>query len=192
MTADRVAKLIALASSPNEHEARTAAYQACRIIRENGLVVLAADDPRLRGGGVPFAGVDLDDMLRDLRRRTDELRRETERKAEREREAHAQWMAEQHEAERKAKAAAQRQKRREAADPFKYNGTRGAPHARMPSDADIADAKQQRRRKRPERVILNELTRCNTCGHECSKGARVWRHDGKPGVTCGLCENGVA
>lgn len=24
------------------------------------------------------------------------------------------------------------------------------------------------------------------------KGARVWRHDGKPGVTCGLCENGVA
>lgn len=49
-----------------------------------------------------------------------------------------------------------------------------------------------RRRKRPERVILDELTRCNTCGHECGKGARVWRHDGRPGVTCGLCENGVA
>ena len=188
MSADRVAKLIALASSPNEHEARTAAYQACRIIRENGLVVLAADDPRLRGGGVPFAGVDLDDMLRDLQRQAEEVRRQ----AEHGRDAHAQWMAEQHEAERKAKAAAQRQRRREAADPFRHNGSRGAPHARMPSDSDIADAKQQRRRKRPERLILDELTRCNTCHREQAKGKRVWRHDGRPGVTCGLCENGVA
>lgn len=39
---DRVRKLIALAGSPNEHESRTAAAMACRLIREHGLRV---DDP---------------------------------------------------------------------------------------------------------------------------------------------------
>jgi hypothetical protein len=33
----RAEKLIALAASPNEHEAASAATQACRIIRDNGL-----------------------------------------------------------------------------------------------------------------------------------------------------------
>lgn len=34
---DRVRKLIALAGSPNEHESRSAAAMACRLIREHGL-----------------------------------------------------------------------------------------------------------------------------------------------------------
>lgn len=37
--AERVIRLIALASSPNEHEAASAALKACRIIRERGLFV---------------------------------------------------------------------------------------------------------------------------------------------------------
>ena len=39
---DRVRKLIALAGSPNDHESRSAAAMACRLIREHGLHV---DDP---------------------------------------------------------------------------------------------------------------------------------------------------
>jgi hypothetical protein len=42
----RVRKLIALTGSPNENEARSAAFLACRLIREHGLDV--ADG---RGGG---------------------------------------------------------------------------------------------------------------------------------------------
>jgi hypothetical protein len=34
---ERVRKLIALTASPNEHEARAAAFLACRLIRENAL-----------------------------------------------------------------------------------------------------------------------------------------------------------
>lgn len=33
----RVRKLVALSGSPNENEARTAAFVACRLIREHGL-----------------------------------------------------------------------------------------------------------------------------------------------------------
>ena len=40
--AEKATKLIALASSSNLEEARTAAYQACRVIRENKLVVSVA------------------------------------------------------------------------------------------------------------------------------------------------------
>jgi len=36
---DRVRKLVALAGSPNEHESRSAAAMACRLIREHGLHV---------------------------------------------------------------------------------------------------------------------------------------------------------
>lgn len=36
---DRVRKLIALSASPNENEARSAAFMACRLIREHGLRV---------------------------------------------------------------------------------------------------------------------------------------------------------
>ena len=35
----RVRKLVALSGSPNENEARTAAFLACRLIREHGLEV---------------------------------------------------------------------------------------------------------------------------------------------------------
>ncbi len=37
---DKVTKLIALTSSPNREEARTSAYQACKLIRENKLSVV--------------------------------------------------------------------------------------------------------------------------------------------------------
>jgi hypothetical protein len=37
---DRVRKLVALAASPNEHESRSAAAMACRLIREHGLAVV--------------------------------------------------------------------------------------------------------------------------------------------------------
>jgi hypothetical protein len=49
---DRIEKLIALSGSTNEHEARSAAYLACKMIREGGYRVVAAtaaadpwDDP---------------------------------------------------------------------------------------------------------------------------------------------------
>ncbi|MBN9166303.1 MAG: hypothetical protein BGO98_31935 [Myxococcales bacterium 68-20] len=43
---DRIEKLIALAGSANEHEARSAAYLACKLIRDGGYRVVAkAADP---------------------------------------------------------------------------------------------------------------------------------------------------
>jgi Protein of unknown function (DUF2786) len=44
---DRITKLIALSGSGNEHEARSAAFLACKLIREGGYRVVAAepDDP---------------------------------------------------------------------------------------------------------------------------------------------------
>jgi hypothetical protein len=43
---DRIEKLIALSGSANEHEARSAAYLACKMIREGGYrVVAVAPDP---------------------------------------------------------------------------------------------------------------------------------------------------
>lgn len=45
-SADRIEKLIALSGSANEHEARSAAYLACKLIREGGFrVVASAPDP---------------------------------------------------------------------------------------------------------------------------------------------------
>ncbi len=47
-TTDRIEKLIALSGSANEHEARSAAYLACKMIREGGLRVVEpapASDP---------------------------------------------------------------------------------------------------------------------------------------------------
>jgi Protein of unknown function (DUF2786) len=43
---DRIEKLIALSGSTNEHEARSAAYVACKLIREGGYrVVASAPEP---------------------------------------------------------------------------------------------------------------------------------------------------
>jgi hypothetical protein len=43
---DRIQKLIALSGSANEHEARSAAYLACKMIRDGGYrVVESAPDP---------------------------------------------------------------------------------------------------------------------------------------------------
>ena len=48
MSVEKVQKLIALAgNNPNENEARTAAFLACKAIREAGLVLLEKSDPRL-------------------------------------------------------------------------------------------------------------------------------------------------
>jgi hypothetical protein len=57
VSVDKARKLIALAgNNPSAEEARTAAWQACRIIREGALVLLAPDDPRLRPAGSPSTG----------------------------------------------------------------------------------------------------------------------------------------
>ena len=42
---DRIEKLIALSGSANEHEARSAAYLACKLIREGGYRVIGATPP---------------------------------------------------------------------------------------------------------------------------------------------------
>ena len=43
--AERVRKLVALAGSPFEQEARTSAYLACKLIREHGLRVESGEAP---------------------------------------------------------------------------------------------------------------------------------------------------
>lgn len=52
---ERVRKLIALASSSNENEGRTAAFLACRLIREHGLSVVdgVSDTRRVRASPSP-------------------------------------------------------------------------------------------------------------------------------------------
>ncbi len=50
---EKVVKLLALATSPNENEARTSAFLAAKLIRENKIVLLAPDDARLFGRGSP-------------------------------------------------------------------------------------------------------------------------------------------
>lgn len=45
---DRIEKLIALSGSANEHEARSAAYLACKLIREGGFRVVAPAPVRER------------------------------------------------------------------------------------------------------------------------------------------------
>ena len=54
---DRIEKLIALAGASNETEARTAACQACKLIRENKLVVVDPSEAPARGGSSPFGGM---------------------------------------------------------------------------------------------------------------------------------------
>ncbi len=43
---DKIMKLIALTASPNENEARNAAFLACRLIREGGLEVVERREER--------------------------------------------------------------------------------------------------------------------------------------------------
>lgn len=45
MIVEKVQKLIALAASPNEEEARTSAGIACHLIRKHGLRVVEGSDP---------------------------------------------------------------------------------------------------------------------------------------------------
>ena len=47
---DQVVKLIALATSPNDNEARNAAMKACALVREHKLVVVLPGDPRAAEG----------------------------------------------------------------------------------------------------------------------------------------------
>jgi hypothetical protein len=44
-TTDRIEKLIALSASSNEHEARSAAFLACKLIREGGFRVIDPERP---------------------------------------------------------------------------------------------------------------------------------------------------
>lgn len=54
---DRVRKLIALAASSSEEEARTSAWLACKLIRENKLRIVDTIDP---------VSVDFADFFRDV------------------------------------------------------------------------------------------------------------------------------
>jgi hypothetical protein len=77
-------QLIALAASDSKEEARTAAFQACRLIREHGFEVVEKSAPR------PFRATppdqDINSVMRDifeqeLRRREQEVMAEMFRKA---------------------------------------------------------------------------------------------------------------
>ncbi len=48
MNVDKIMRLVMLASSPNEHEARTAAWMACKAIREGGLMLVPVESARSR------------------------------------------------------------------------------------------------------------------------------------------------
>lgn len=63
----RVERLIALTASPHEEEARTAAFQACRIIREQGLRVVDANATRAAPRG--WASPPRDDRWSHVARR---------------------------------------------------------------------------------------------------------------------------
>lgn len=164
-TAAKVEKLIALTASSNENEARTAAFHACRLIREAGLVVLAPGDPRLAGARVVASasgfGVDLDQAMknvRDAQARSEETLRKVE-------------------------------------ETLRQNARASAPAARHPTEQEVAERKQKARRSRkddPERVIVDAATPCQDCHRSQDKGRRMWRHKDRPGLICGLCENGVA
>ncbi len=162
-TAAKVEKLIALAASSNENEARTAAFHACRLIREAGLVVLAPGDPRLAGANVVArtSGIDLDQALknmRDAQARSEETLRKVEETLRQSAWASApaaRHPPEQEVAERKQKA-------------------------------------HRSRKDDPERVIVDAATPCQACRRPQDKGRRMWRHKDRRGLICGLCENGVA
>ncbi len=161
--AAKVEKLIALTASSNENEARTAAFQACRLIREAGLMVLAPGDPRLAGARVvaSASGVDLDQALKnvqDMQARSEETLRKVE-------------------------------------ETLRRSAWANAPAAHHPTEQEVAERKQTARRSRnddPERVIVDAATPCRNCHRSQDKGRRMWRHEDRPGLTCGLCENGVA
>ncbi len=163
-TAAKVEKLIALAASSNENEARTAAFHACRLIREAGLVVLAPGDPRLAGARGPI--IDMDQVMRDIRATTEEMRRQQEE-----------------------------YERRQRADGCSAAWHYSAPAARHPPEQEVAERKQKAHRSRkddPERVIVDAATPCQACRRPQDKGRRMWRHKDRRGLICGLCENGVA
>jgi hypothetical protein len=69
----RAMRLIALAGSDNENEARSAAYQACRVIREKGLLVATTFSPDLAGDTT-----DLDELRRSNATRWANLWRDLE------------------------------------------------------------------------------------------------------------------
>ena len=71
----KVMRLIALASSPNENEAKSAAYQACRIIRERGLLVATAVH-------APQTGEDADKLFESLRQEQAEFWARMNRRAD--------------------------------------------------------------------------------------------------------------
>lgn len=62
---DKVRKLIALTSSPSLEEARTSAYQACKLIRKHGLVVgLAEPEPAMQACPAPSHWSSVPDFAR--------------------------------------------------------------------------------------------------------------------------------
>ncbi len=69
---ERIAALIQLAGSSNEHEARNAAVLACKLIRDGKVMLTNENDPRIvptRFVDVPMRQGDLshEDLLTELR-----------------------------------------------------------------------------------------------------------------------------
>ncbi len=64
--------LIQLAASSNEHEARSAAFMACKLIRDGKVLLTNADDPRIlptQWRDVPMRRGDMshEELLEELR-----------------------------------------------------------------------------------------------------------------------------
>lgn len=62
---DRILKLIALTTSPNENEARNAAFLATKLIREHKIVLSDPSDARRVGSPMGTGWSDLDDFFRN-------------------------------------------------------------------------------------------------------------------------------
>jgi hypothetical protein len=97
---ERVTKLVALATSPNENEARNAAYQACRLIREHRLTVVEAKETVHRWTVVDATAVKRPTPPPAYVPTAEEVAEATRRAAESER-AEAWWKT--HQAEEKAR-----------------------------------------------------------------------------------------
>lgn len=58
--------------------------------------------------------------------------------------------------------------------------------------AEEAAAKPRRKPKPPKAtpVVVEAMTPCARGPHGIDAGRRMWRIEGQPGLTCGLCHNG--
>jgi hypothetical protein len=63
---DKVQKLLALAASTNENEARNAAVEAAKLIREHKLAIVAAPTPAAKEQSVHVNGKNMDPAMKKI------------------------------------------------------------------------------------------------------------------------------